>query len=106
MDSSVLKRAALESSIVLVPTYAAAYLTEQTVWGCTDARGCVDIDIAGYDIDPPSRNGIPIRNGRYNTGLRGSDYIEGNFHGLAHRETYGVFDTGAYVGAFGAERTP
>ena len=30
--------------------------------------------------------------------------MAGNFHGSAHEEAYGVFDTGAYVGAFGAMR--
>ena len=66
----------------------------------------VDISVAGYDIGSPSWNGIRVHDGRYTTGFRGSDYIEGNFHGPVHGETYGVFDTGAYIGAFGAARTP
>ena len=37
-------------------------------------------------------------------GSAGRDYPEGNFHGQDHEETYGVFDTGAYIGAFGAKR--
>ena len=37
-------------------------------------------------------------------GTAGSDYLTGNFHGPDHEEAYGVFDTGAYVGAFGAKR--
>ncbi|MCY4602572.1 MAG: hypothetical protein OXF27_21935 [Acidobacteria bacterium] len=38
------------------------------------------------------------------SGTAGSDRIEGRLHGPAHEEAWGVFDTGAYIGAFGAKR--
>ena len=65
----------------------------------------VEIDIAGYAIGSPEWSDIPLANGGFATGQIGSDYLEGNFHGPDHGEAYGVFDTGAYVGAFGAKRT-
>ena len=65
----------------------------------------VEIDIAGYAIGSPGWSDIPLANGGFATGRVGSDYLEGDFHGSDHGEAYGVFDTGAYVGAFGAKRT-
>ena len=65
----------------------------------------VKIDIAGYAIGSPGWSDIPLANGGFATGRAGSDYLEGNFHGSNHGEAYGVFDTGVYVGAFGAKRT-
>ncbi len=61
----------------------------------------VAVDVPGFSRD---WSGIPLTNGRYESGRQGSDYVAGDFHGPAHDETYGVFDTGAYVGAFGAKR--
>lgn len=43
---------------------------------------------------------------RRNTGAAGTDRIDGRFHGPGHGEAFGTFDTGAYVGAFGAKRVP
>ena len=45
-----------------------------------------------------------LHNGRFETGAAGVDRLIGNFHGPRHEEAYGAFDTGAYVGAFGALR--
>ena len=45
-----------------------------------------------------------ITDGGFGTGMAGNDYLEGNFHGSGHEEAYGVFDTDAYTGAFGAIR--
>ena len=61
----------------------------------------VAIDVPGFTRD---WSGIPLANGRYESGRQGSDYVAGDFHGPAQEETYGVFDTGTYVGAFGAKR--
>ena len=68
------------------------------------ARPTVDVDIAiaGRRIGSAAWSGIPLRAGRYETGISGRDWLVGNFFGPAHQETYGVFDTGAYVGAYGA----
>ena len=65
----------------------------------------VDIDIAGYAIDSPAWGDIPLSAGGFEAGARGGDYIDGKFHGPRHDEAYGVFDTGAYIGAFGAKRS-
>ena len=65
----------------------------------------IEVDIAGYAIGSPGWSDIPLANGGFATGNVGSDYLEGNFRGSDHGEAYGVFDTGAYVGAFGAKRT-
>ena len=67
-------------------------------------RVSVDINIGGYDIGAPGWSDIPLTGGRFKTGRAGRDYLEGNFHGADHSEAYGVFDTGPYVGAFGAKR--
>ena len=64
----------------------------------------VDITVAGREIGSASWGSIPLRDGRYEIGIGGRDYVVGDFYGPAHQETYGVFDTGAYVGAFGASR--
>ena len=70
------------------------------------SRPSVDVDIAlaGRRIGSAAWSGIPLRAGRYETGVSGRDRLVGNFHGPVHQETYGVFDTGAYVGAYGATR--
>ena len=40
------------------------------------------------------------------TGTAGTDWLGGNFHGPAHEEAWGAFDTAGYIGAFGAKRRP
>ena len=64
----------------------------------------VEIDVSGYAIGTPEWSDMRLRSGRFTAGRAGRDYVEGNFHGPDHDETYGVFDTGAYIGAFGARR--
>ena len=66
----------------------------------------VDIDIAGFEISSSHWENMPLVNGRFVNGDESNDYMEGNFHGSDHSEAYGVFDTGAHVGAFGAKREP
>ncbi len=63
--------------------------------------------ISGQDIGSPARADMPLVAGGFTSGdVDTSDYLAGNFHGPDHEETYGVFDTGNYVGAFGARRNP
>jgi len=64
----------------------------------------VEIDVPGFAIDSPAWADMPLVDGGFASGSSGTDRLEGNFHGPDHSETYGVFDTGAYVGAFGAKR--
>ena len=64
----------------------------------------VDIEIAGFAIGSSAWDRIPLRGGRYETGYSGEDKVVGNFHGSRNQETYGVFDTGAYIGSFAAKR--
>ncbi|MCY4429173.1 MAG: hypothetical protein OXC11_02105 [Rhodospirillales bacterium] len=64
-----------------------------------------EIAVAGNDISAPAWKDMPLTQGTFTSGsVEGKDYLEGNFHGPKHEEAYGVFDTGAYVGAFGAMR--
>ena len=62
------------------------------------------IRIGGTSIGSSRWTDMPLYSGTYGTGIRGRDYLQGKFHGPAHSETYGIFETGAYVGAFGAKR--
>ncbi len=71
------------------------------------SRPLVDVDI---DLDDGGA-GVALRwigmtpsDGGFGKGTAGTDRIDGHFHGPAHEEAWGVFDTGAYVGAFGAKR--
>lgn len=64
----------------------------------------VEIDVPGFAIDSPAWSDILLANGRYAAGTAGLDHLAGDFHGPGHEETYGVFDTGAHVGVFGAKR--
>ena len=64
----------------------------------------VEIDVPGFAIDSPAWSDMPLANGRYAVGTAGLDYLAGDFHGPDHEETYGVFDTGAHMGVFGAMR--
>ena len=75
-----------------------------TIADLSHPRVSVGIDVPGYAIDAPAWADILLVEGRFASGTAGSDYLEGNFHGPDHGETYGVFDTGAYIGAFGAIR--
>lgn len=64
----------------------------------------VSIDVPGYAINSPAWSAIPLDAGRFSAGSAGSDYLEGAFYGPDHDETYGVFDTGSYIGVFGGKR--
>ena len=75
-----------------------------TIADLSRPRVGVDIDIGGHDIGAPGWSDIPVTGGNFETGTIGRDYVEGNFHGADHSEAYGVFDTGPYVGAFGARQ--
>ena len=77
-----------------------------TIADLSQPRVGVDIDISDFAIGSSGWSDMPLINGHFATGTVGIDHLEGNFHGPDHSEAYGVFDTGAYVGAFGAKRTP
>ena len=70
----------------------------------SDPRVTVDVQIAGNSIGSPAWTGMELDAGSYGTGTHGTDYLKGGLYGPRHQETYGVFDTGTYVGAFGAKR--
>ena len=76
-----------------------------TIADLSRPRVGVEVDIAGFAIGSSRWSDIPLTTGRFATGSVGSDYLEGNFHGPNHEEAYGVFDTGAHMGGFGAKRT-
>ncbi|MDE0034842.1 MAG: hypothetical protein OXU75_17185 [Deltaproteobacteria bacterium] len=77
-----------------------------TIADLSRPRVGVEIAVFGHDIGAPGWADVPLVNGRFSTGTAGADYLAGDFHGPQHEEAWGVFDTGAYVGAFGAKRTP
>ena len=71
------------------------------------SRPRIEVDI---DLDDGSRSGVALRwtgmtpsAGSFSA-TSGSGDIDGRFHGPAHEEAWGVFDTRTYVGAFGAKR--
>ena len=50
---------------------------------------------------------MPLGAGGFSAGTPGGgDHLAGGFHGPGHEEAWGVFDTSAYIGAFGARREP
>ena len=83
-----------------------------TIPDLEDPRVTVEIDIGGFDIRSPAWSGMSISSGGFGArplaeserALYGFGYLRGAFHGPNHEEAYGVFDTGAYIGAFGAKR--
>ena len=77
-----------------------------TIADLSRPRVGVAIDVPGHDIGAPGWSGMALSNGGFSSGTAGTDHLQGNFHGPAHEEAWGVFDTSAYVGAFGAKRTP
>ena len=71
------------------------------------SRPRVDVGIALVGAPTPLRwADIPLADGGFKSGTAGTDYLEGNFHGPAHEEAWGVFDTADWLGAYGARRTP
>ena len=75
-----------------------------TIADLSRPRVAVDIGITGFAIGSSAWSDIALTNGGFATGTVGTDRLEGDFYGPNHEETYGTFDTGAYVGAFGAKR--
>ena len=74
-----------------------------TIEDLSQPRVSVGVDIEASPIGSSAWSDMALAAGRYRTGVRGQDYLEGGLFGPGHEETYGVFDTGAYVGAFGAK---
>lgn len=67
----------------------------------------VTVGINDADGNPIGKSGwtdLSLVDGGFSVGAAGTDYLEGNFHGADHSEAYGVFDTDAFTGAFGAKR--
>lgn len=75
-----------------------------TIADLSRPRVGVEIDVPGFAIGSPAWADMPLVDGWFASGSAGTDRLEGNFHGPKHEEAYGVFDTGAHVGAFGAKR--
>ncbi len=73
-----------------------------TIPNLSRPRVNVTIAISGVDISLPSwKNMLPSQGHYYSETPAG--YISGDFYGPNHEETFGVFETGTYVGAFGAK---
>ena len=66
----------------------------------------VAIDVPGREIGAPGWADMALTDGRFVSGTAGADYLGGAFHGPAHEEVWGVFDTEDHIGAFGAKRRP
>ena len=77
-----------------------------TIADLSAPRVGVAIAVPGHAIGAPGWADMALDAGRFATGSVGSDYLAGNFHGPAHEEAWGVFDTADHVGAFGARRKP
>ena len=68
------------------------------------SRPLVDVDVDLDDGVALRWEGMEPTGGGFRKGAAGTDRIDGRFHGPGHEEAWGAFDTGAYVGAFGAKR--
>ena len=77
-----------------------------TIADLSQPRVGVAIDVPGHAIGAPGWADMALGNGAFSSGTAGTDHLSGAFHGPAHEETYGVFDTADYIGAFGAKRVP
>ena len=77
-----------------------------TIADLSRPRVGVAIAVPGHDIGGPGWADMALTDGRFTAGTAGTDYLAGSFHGPAHEEAWGVFDTTGYIGAFGAKRTP
>ena len=66
----------------------------------------VSIDVPGHAIGAPGWADMALDGGRFASGSAGTDWLSGSFHGPGHEEAWGVFDTTAHVGSFGARRQP
>ena len=76
-----------------------------TIADLSRPRVGADITIPGLDVNSPGWVAMTLANGRYASETEGA-YLEGHFLGPDHSETFGVFDTGRYVGVFGAQEAP
>ena len=91
------------------PTGAFARLTgtvRLTIADLSQPRVGVAIDVPGHAIGAPGWADMALGNGAFSSGTAGTDHLSGAFHGPAHEEAWGVFDTADYIGAFGAKRVP
>ena len=71
-----------------------------------DPRLAVSLDIAGERVSPAAWHDIPVDGAAFEAGAPESvDHIAGSFHGPAHEEVYGVFETSIHIGAFAASRS-
>ena len=77
-----------------------------TIADLSTPRIGVDIVIGGSSIGSSAWSDMEPVHGGFGAGTAGTDRVQGNFYGPNHTETYGIFDTDAYVGAFGAKREP
>lgn len=77
-----------------------------TIADLSQPRVGVAIDVPGHAIGAPGWADMPLAAGAFSSGTAGIDRLSGAFHGPAHQEAWGVFDTTGYIGAFGARRTP
>ena len=77
-----------------------------TIADLSTPRIGVDIVIGGSSIGSSAWSDMEPVHGGFGAGTAGTDRVQGNFYGPNHTETYGIFDTDAYVGAFGAKRDP
>ena len=76
-----------------------------TIADLSQPRVGVAINVPGHAVGAPGWADMPLADGSFTAGTAGTDYLRGDFHGPAHEEAWGVFDTSGYIGAFGAKRT-
>lgn len=77
-----------------------------TIADLSRPRVGVAIDVPGHSIGAPGWADMRLANGGFRSGTAGTDYLAGGFHGPAHEEAWGVFDTADWLGVFGAKRQP
>ena len=75
-----------------------------TIPDLSTATASVEIIVDEFSITEPAWANVTLTAGSFEVGAEGNDYLAGDFYGPAHEEAYGVFDTQAYTGAFGAKR--
>ena len=79
---------------------------EISVPNLSSPRVRLEVVILNESIGSGKWSEVMLLQGHYQAGRVGDDFVSGSFFGPRHDETYGVFDTRDYVGAFGAKRTP
>ena len=70
-------------------------------------RASVDIEVDGFRVGPTEWSNLMLDGaGGFSHGtVADGNFLQGDFHGPAHEEAYGVFDTQNYTGAFGAKQS-